>query len=149
MKSWLLARSCCTTAPAAAFFWAAMLALIYAAGLLVRSLWPAVEPFGDTAVFLALGAACIINFGRNRTLHCGLTGPLFVIGAIAAAAIEAEAWQFDMRMVWGTVLLGVAAAFAIEWRTVGRRGEPRPVTARTRDTDRLDSEGHFRVDTRG
>jgi len=119
MKRGLLARSCCTT-PAAVFFWTAMFVLIYAAGLLMRSVWPAVQPFGDTVILVALGAACVINFGRNRTLHCGLTGPLFVIGAVAAALIEAGAWQFDMRIVWGAVLLGVGVAFAIEWMTVGR-----------------------------
>jgi hypothetical protein len=139
MKSGLLARSCCTT-PAAVFFWAAMFVLIYAAGLLVRSVWPAAEPFGDTAVFLALGAACVITFGRNRTFHCGLTGPIFAVGAIAAAMIEAEAWQFDMRIVWGAVLLGVAVALAIEWRMV---------PARAHGAGRLESEVHFRVDTRG
>jgi hypothetical protein len=100
-----------------------MFVLIYSAGLLVTSLWPAVEPFGDTVILLALGAACVINFGRNRTLHCGLTGPVFVIGAIAAALIEAGAWRFDMRIVWGAVLLGLALAFAIEWRTAGRRSD--------------------------
>ena len=77
MKSGLLARSCCTT-PAAMSLWAAMFVLIYGAGLLLRSAWPAVQPFGDTVILVALGAACAINFGRNRTLHCGLTGPLFV-----------------------------------------------------------------------
>ena len=108
--------------------------------------WPArpvslaaAEPFGDTAVFLALGAACVINFGRNRTFHCGLTGPIFAVGPIAAAMIEAEAWQFDMRIVWGAVLLGVAVALAIEWRMV---------PARAHGAGRLESEVHFRVDTR-
>jgi hypothetical protein len=119
MRPGLLAPSCCTT-PAAAFFCAATFVLIYAAGLLIRSLSPAVEPFADTTILLALGAACVINFGRHRTLHCGLTGPLFVIGAAAAALIEADAWRFDMRILWGAILLGVAGAFAIEWRSVGR-----------------------------
>jgi hypothetical protein len=120
MKSGLLARSCCTT-PAAMFFWAAIFVLIYTAGLAIRSLWPPIEPFGDTAILVALGAACVINFGRNRTLHCGITGPLFVVGAIAAASIEAGVWQLDMSIVWGAVLLGVAIGFAMEWRMAGRR----------------------------
>ena len=77
MKPGRPARSCCTT-PAAAFFWAVMFVLIFAAGLIVRSTWPGLQPFGDTLILVALGAACVINFGRNRTLHCGITGPLFV-----------------------------------------------------------------------
>lgn len=119
MKAGVLARSCCTT-PAAMCLWAAMFVLIYGIGLLLRTAWPAVQPFGDTAILVALGAACVINFNRNRTLHCGVTGPLFVLGAVAAGLIEAGAWQFDMAWVWGVVLVGVGIAFVIEWRTVGR-----------------------------
>lgn len=122
MKPGVLARSCCTT-PAAMCFWAAMFVVIYGAGLLVRSAWPAVEPFGDTLILVALAAACVINFGRNRTLHCGMTGPLFLLGAVAAAFIEAGTWQFDMAIVWGVVLLGVGISFIIEWRTVGQRSD--------------------------
>ena len=122
MKPGVLARSCCTT-PAAMCFWAAMFVVIYGAGLLVRSAWPAVQPFGDTLILVALAAACVINFGRNRTLHCGMTGPLFILGAVAAALIEAGTWQFDMAIVWVVVLLGVGIAFFIEWRTVGRHGQ--------------------------
>jgi hypothetical protein len=95
--------------------------LIYGAGLLLRSAWPAIEPFGDTIVLVALGAACVINFGRNRTLHCGLTGPLFVAAAVAAALIEGGVWRVDTVMVWGVVLFAVGLALFIEWRTVGRR----------------------------
>ena len=121
MERQLFGRSCCTT-PAAICFWAAIFVLIYGAGLLLTSAWPALRPFGDTLILVALAAACVINFGRNRTLHCGITGPLFLLGAVAAALIEAGAWRFDMAIVWGLVLLGVGIAFAIEWRTVGRSG---------------------------
>jgi hypothetical protein len=120
MKPGVLARSCCTT-PAAMCFWAAMFVVIYGAGLVVRSVWPAVQPFGDTLILVALAAACVINFGRNRTLHCGMTGPLFLLGAVAAVFIEAGIWQFDMAVVWGVVLLGVGIALFIEWRTVGQQ----------------------------
>ena len=98
--------------------WAPIFAVMYGAGLLLRSTVPAVQPFADTAILIALAAACAINFGRNRTLHCGLTAPLFLLGAVAAALIEAGAWQVDMAIVWSVVLLGVAAAFVMEWRTV-------------------------------
>jgi hypothetical protein len=68
----------------------------------------------------ALGAACFANFSRNRTLHCGITGPLFLIGALAAALLEAGAWTLDLGAVWGIILVGVGVALAIEWRTVGQ-----------------------------
>jgi hypothetical protein len=118
MQSRLFARSCCTT-PSAICFWAVAFALVYGGGLLVVSVWPAMQPYGDTLFLFALGAACFANFGRNRTLHCGITGPLFLIGALAAALIETGVWKLDLAVVWGIVLIGVAVAFLIEWRTVG------------------------------
>jgi len=117
----VLARSCCTT-PAAMCFWAAAFVLTYGAGLLLTSVLPTLRVFGDTLILVALAVACFINFGRNRTLHCGITGPLFLIGALAAALIEVGRWRFDMAVVWGVVLVGVGVAFLIEWRTVGQGG---------------------------
>jgi hypothetical protein len=73
MKPGFLARSCCTT-PAAMIFWAAMFIMIYGAGLLLRSAWPAIQPFGDTLILVALAGAWLLNFGRNRTLHCDSRG---------------------------------------------------------------------------
>lgn len=114
-----LAHSCCTT-PAAIGYWTGAFVLLYGFGLLLTSLWPGVRPFEDTLLLAALGAACFINFGRNRTLHCSITGPIFVFGAVAAALVEGRIWTFDRAIVWGVVLVGVGIAFAIEWRTVGR-----------------------------
>src|SRR4051812_20622698 len=123
MRRHLLARSCCTT-PAAMCFWAAAFVFVYGAGLLLTSLWPALQSFGDTLLLLSLGAGCFITFTRNRTLHCGITGPLFALGGLTAALIEGGVWHFDMNVVWGFVLIGVGIAFVIEWRTVGQPNGP-------------------------
>ena len=120
MKRPALAQSCCTT-PSAIWFCTAMFLLLYGGGLLLGIVWPAVRQYGDTLILAALGAACFINFGRNRTLHCGLTGPLFLVGAVVAALVEARIWNLDLDVVWGVVLAGVAMALFIEWRTVGRQ----------------------------
>jgi hypothetical protein len=79
------------------------------------------EPYADTLLLAALGLACFINFGRNRTLHCGLTGPVFLIAAAVAFLMEAEVWDVNEDALWGLVLVGVALAFFIEWRVDGRR----------------------------
>jgi len=114
----ILAQSCCTT-PAAACYWAAAFVLVYGAGLLLTAIWPTLEAYGDTMLLVAFGAACFLNFRQNRTLHCSITGPLFLLGALAAAMIEAGIWTVDLSVVWGIVLVGVGLAFIIEWRTVG------------------------------
>ena len=114
-------QSCCTS-PAAVWFWAGAFVVLYAVGLLLRFTWPFFEPYGDTLLLAALGAACFINFGRNRTLHCGLTGPLFLVATIVAVLIEAGIWTVDEQLLWAVVLVGVVLAFLIEWRAVGRQG---------------------------
>jgi hypothetical protein len=112
-------QSCCTT-PSAMLYWGAAFVLLYVMGLLLRSVWPAISPYGDTLILVALGGACFLNFGRHRTLHCGITGPVFLLAAIVAALVEAERWSLDLSVVWGVVLIAVGVAFVIEWRTVGK-----------------------------
>jgi hypothetical protein len=102
------------------FYWGAAFVLLYVMGLLLRSVWPAINPYGDTLILVALGSACFLTFGRNRTLHCGMTGPVFLLAAIVAALVEAERWSLDLSVVWGVVLIAVGLAFVIEWRTVGQ-----------------------------
>lgn len=120
MGRFTFGQTCCTS-PAAMWFWAAAFAVLYGSGLLARSTWPMFEPYADTLLLAALGLACFINFGRNRTLHCGLTGPVFLIAAAVAFLMEAEVWDVNEDALWGLVLVGVALAFFIEWRVVGRR----------------------------
>lgn len=121
MARFKFSQTCCTS-PAAMWFWAVAFAVLYGVGLLLRSTWPTLEPYGDTLLLAALGAACLINFGRNRTLHCGLTGPLFLVAAIVAVLMEAGVWRINEEALWGVVLVGVALAFLVEWRVVGREG---------------------------
>ena len=104
----------------AMWFWAVACGLLYIVGLVLASVWGPLEPYGDTLMLLALGIACLLNFGRNRTLHCAITGPLFLVGAVAAALIEGGVWTFDLSVIWTVVLIGVAVACAIEWFTVGQ-----------------------------
>jgi hypothetical protein len=121
MARFRFSQTCCTN-PAAMWFWAVAFAVLYGVGLLLRSTSPVFEPYGDTLLLTALGAACVINFGRNRTLHCGLTGPFFLVAAIVAVLMEAGVWRINEEALWGVVLVGVALAFLIEWRVVGQQG---------------------------
>ena len=122
MARFTFSQTCCTS-PTAMWFWAAAFVVLYGGGLFVRSTWPVFEPYSDTLLLTALGLACFVNFGRNRTLHCGLTGPLFLIAAVVAFLMEAGIWDVNEDALWGFVLVGVALAFLIEWRTVSRQGQ--------------------------
>ena len=93
-----------------------MFLALYGASLLIRTVWPPVAPYGDTFLLVALGLACVINFGRNRTVRCGLTGPLFLVAAAVAALVESGLWSANLDIIWGVVLIGIAIAFFVEWR---------------------------------
>jgi hypothetical protein len=123
-------QTCCTTTPAAMAFWGFAFVLVYGLARVAGSFWPAVGHYGDTIILASLGVACFANFARNRTLHCGLSGPIFVVGALVAAAVEAGVWDLDLRVIWGILLAAVAGALLIEWRTVGRRPSASNAAAR-------------------
>jgi hypothetical protein len=120
MKPSVIARSCCTT-PSALCFWGATALLIYAAGLLLSVVWPATHTFNATLILFAMGGACVINYERNRTLHCVITAPVFLLAALVMGFSEAGIWHISDRVFWGVVLVAVAIAFLIEWRAVGSR----------------------------
>ncbi len=116
-----IAQRCCTT-PSAMGFWFAMFLVFYGAGFALRTMWLVLAPFVDTHVLVAMAAACAVNFARHRTLHCAITGPMFVLAALVAALDEARIWKVDIVALWVVVLAGACVAFAIERRTCPREG---------------------------
>jgi hypothetical protein len=98
-----------TTTPAAMGFWGVAFLLVYGTGLLAGSFSPAVGHYGDTLILTSLGLACFANFTRHRTLHCGLSGPISVLGALVAATVEAGVWDLDLRLMWASCWLRLPA----------------------------------------
>jgi len=124
MKHAILSQ-CCGTTTSATCFWTAVFLISYGAAQVLRTVWPQLGQYGDAVLLTALAAACFANFGRNRTLHCGLTAPLFLVGAFVAFLKEAGVWPFDLSFLWGVVAIGVALAFLMEWRAT-RKAQPAP-----------------------
>jgi hypothetical protein len=113
-------QSCCTTTPRAMCSWGVAFAVFYGVGLLLRHSSPAFQHYGDTVALTALAAACFVNFRSNRTLHCGITGPVFAAAAIVALLGEGGAWNVNEPVLWLGVLAAVALALFVEWRMAGR-----------------------------
>ena len=109
-------RSCCTTTRGAMWLWLATFAGVYGPGLILREALPAFRPYGDTMILTALAAACVVNFCRNRTLHCGITAPVFMAAAFVALLGEAGVWNVEEPLLWIVVLACVMLAFCAEWR---------------------------------
>jgi copper chaperone CopZ len=60
------------------------------------------------------GSACLINASRCGRLHCVMTGPLFLIGALATGIDAAGVVAIDWRWILGAMVVGTVVAFGIE-----------------------------------
>ncbi len=111
--------ACCTTASAMCFF-AAAFAILYGAGLVLQYLLTPLQGYGGVILFAALGLACLANFARNRTFHCAITGPFFLLMALLMGL--ASAWQRPVpeSVLWAVVLIVSGTAFLLEWRYARR-----------------------------
>ena len=108
-------RYCCTT-PSALCLWGAAFLVLFGAGLLAVEIWPGLDQYGQTLVLSALGIACLVNFRINRTFHCGITGPLFLIAAGIVAGAEAGVWEVNISIIWALLMIGIGGAAFLEWR---------------------------------
>jgi hypothetical protein len=70
---------------------------------------------------MAIG--CLANWLRNRSFHCAITGPLFLIGGVMFLLSGVRMIHVDTRWVWPVLLIGIGVAFLLEWR-YGKRPAP-------------------------
>lgn len=79
-------------------------------------MWPTPQWFQTLAVLAAIGLGGVANFWLNRTVHCTIMSPVFLI---AAALLLADA---SMRgLVWALVLMGTGIALLVEYRYAPQR----------------------------
>lgn len=70
---------------------------------------------------LAMAVGCMANWFKNHSLHCTITGPLFLIGGILfLLSGDGMIPQRDTVWVWPALLIGTSIAFLLEW-LYGRR----------------------------
>ena len=96
-------------------FWGCAFVVFYAAGLLAIY-WLHLQSYQTTALFAALGLACVVNAARNRTFHCFITGPFFLLAALAFALNTTGVWSIPAGVLWATVVIVVCAALLLERR---------------------------------
>jgi hypothetical protein len=107
-------RFCCLT-PRAACTWIVAALILYGLGLIVLRL-AHVEQYQGTALFAAMGLACFVNFAQNRSFHCVITGPFFLLVAVALVLQSYGTWNVSKAVLWPTVLIVVGIAFLLERR---------------------------------
>lgn len=109
------AKSFCCTSWRGLCYWGAAFLILYAIGLGL-AIWLHAQAYQLAVLFAALGLACIANFARNRTFHCVITGPFFLLVALAVALEKSGVWKVGMGFVWVIVAVVVAVALVLERR---------------------------------
>lgn len=110
-------RYCCLT-PRSACMWVAAFLVLYGLGLIVLRL-EHFDRYQGSVFFAAMGLACFFNFAQNRTFHCFITGPFFLLVALALALQTDGVWKFSRTVLWLVVLIVVGIAFLLERRFAG------------------------------
>ena len=115
-------KTCCSS-PAAAAYWFTVSLVAWGILSLVGLYWHRLRGLAAETILLAASVGCFANWVKNRTYHCGITGPLFL--AIAVLLLLSNAGVIHMyldRLLWPTVLMGTGVALLLEWRYSAHRG---------------------------
>jgi hypothetical protein len=67
---------------------------------------------------MAIG--CFANWFKNRSFHCAITGPLFLVAGIVSLLEGVREIHVNVFWFWPFVLIGVVIAFLLEWRYAER-----------------------------
>lgn len=110
--------TCCTT-PAAMRYWIVVFLAALAPLVGIAVYW---HPLSGAAMPLAAGTACLENWRRNRTYHCGITGPIFLLAGAVLLFAGMGLVHVGSLSVWIPVGFGVAVALFLESRYARRPG---------------------------
>jgi len=102
-------KVCCSSRASLCYWLLASLAA-WAVLAIIGRLWHSLQGPPAVTCLLAMAVGCFANAFKNRTYHCVLTGPLFLIAAILLLS------QVKPSLVWALVVVGTSIAFILEWR---------------------------------
>lgn len=108
-------KSLCCTSPRALCYFGCAFLVFYAVGLALV-FWLHFGRYELAVLFAALGLACVANLLRNRSFHCLITAPFFLLVALAFALNAAGVWKLRTGALWAIVVIVVCAAFLLESR---------------------------------
>jgi hypothetical protein len=106
-------KACCSSAASICYWLIASLAA-WAGLTVIGILWHPLHGSPAVTCLLAMSVGCFANAFKNRTYHCVLTGPLFLVGAILL--FSSDFTHVKPTAIWIGVLAGTGIAFLLEWR---------------------------------
>jgi hypothetical protein len=108
----------CCSSPAAMCYWFAASLIAWGALSLIGIYWRPLHGLSAATILFAMAIGCAANWLKNRTLHCAITAPLFLIAAVVFLLSDASMVHVNSILVWPFVPIGVGVAFLVEWRCV-------------------------------
>src|SRR5574337_1033504 len=95
--------SCCSS-PKSMCYWFSVSLIAWGALSLVGIFWHPLHASSASTILLAAAIGCFVNWHRNRTFHCAITGPLFLIAGLVFLLAGVGAFRVDPSWIWPFVL---------------------------------------------
>jgi len=111
----------CCSSRASICFWLIVSLAAWAVLATIGMFWHPLQATSAVACLLAMAVGCMANAFKNRTYHCILTGPLFLIAAVLL--LLSDLTHIEPVLVWTVVLVGTVIAFFLEWHYSRKRSE--------------------------
>jgi len=112
-------RACCSSLAAICYWFAASLCA-WPLLSLVGIYWHPLHGSSASTILFAMAIGCAANWLKNRTFHCAITGPVFLIAGFVFLLPGVATFRVSTFWVWPFVLIGVGVAFLLEWRYAKR-----------------------------
>lgn len=112
-------KACCSS-PAAICYWFVVSLIAWGVLSLAGIYWHPLHATSASTCLFAMAIGCLANWSRNRSFHCAITGPLFLIGGIIFLLSDVRLIYMNPSWVWAFVLIGVGIAFLLEWLYAAR-----------------------------
>ena len=104
----------CCSSPASICYWFIVSLAAWAVLAVIGMLWYPLHAYSAATCLFAMAVGCFANAFKNRTYHCVLTGPLFLIAGILL--LFSDPIHIKASLIWAGVLVGTGIAFLLEWR---------------------------------
>jgi predicted benzoate:H+ symporter BenE len=106
-------RVCCSN-PKSICYWLIVSLAAWAVLAIIGIFWHPLHASSAATCLLAMSVGCFANAFKNRTYHCVLAGPLFLVSAILL--LSSDLTHVKPSFIWAGVIVGTGMAFLLEWR---------------------------------
>jgi hypothetical protein len=87
----------CCSSPAAICYWFIVSLMAWAVLSLIGIYWRPLHASSTATCLFAMAIGCLANWLRNRSFHCAITGPLFLISGVMFLLSGLRMIHFDTR----------------------------------------------------